>query len=90
MGNYFEQRCQDGSFDCVPSLWAALQSSPAAAGYTLSFAQGTSVNGDKDASGFPAALAAASTSDVVILALGCDSSARGRGDRVWVRRYPQL
>jgi len=79
MGNYFEQRCQDGSFDCVPSLWAALQSSPAAAGYTLSFAQGTSVNGDKDASGFPAALAAASTSDVVILALGCDSSTAQEG-----------
>ena len=74
MGNYFEQRCEGGGFECVVSLLGAL----GAAGESAAYALGCATNGG-DASGFPAALAAAAAADTVLLALGTDSGTCGEG-----------
>ena len=75
MGNYFEQRCAGGGFDCVPSLLGALQ----AAGVAAAYAQGCPTNTPNATAGFPAALAAAGGADVVLLALGMDAGTAGEG-----------
>ena len=75
MGNYFEQRCAGGGFDCVPSLLGALQ----AAGVAATYALGCPTNTPNATGGFPAALAAAGAADVVLLALGMDAATAGEG-----------
>ena len=78
MGNYFQQRCaaNPAAYDCVPTIVAALSS--ANGGAAVSFTQGVNLN-DGDTSGIPAAVAAASAADVVVLAIGMDQSVANEG-----------
>ncbi len=76
-GNYFEQVCPGGTFDCVPSLLAAVTALNGASPLTT-YTQGCAIN-DGNATGIPAAVSAAAAADVVILALGTNEAVANEG-----------
>ena len=74
-GNYYEQACSSGDLTCIPSLRTAMN----ARSCNVSYAQGCAVVGN-DASGIPAAVAAAQAADIVVLALGTNTQVAQEGN----------
>ena len=100
-GNYFEQRCADGTFNCVPTVAAGLAASNVGGTvtttkvrYVLTFllynpfpcndsiAQGCDIDDLRNLT-ISAAVAAATSADVVVLAIGLDANSAHEGsDRI--------
>ncbi|KAH3767627.1 beta-D-xylosidase 2 [Pelomyxa schiedti] len=74
LGNYYGQRCHDGSYSCMQSIFSAIQSKAASAVY----AKGCDIN-SQDTSGFQAAVNAAKSADVAVLVMGIDNSIESEG-----------
>ncbi|KAH3767619.1 beta-D-xylosidase 2 [Pelomyxa schiedti] len=74
LGNYYGQRCHDGSYSCMQSIFTAIQSKAASAVY----AKGCDIN-SQDTSGFQAAVNAAKSADVAVLVMGIDNSIESEG-----------
>ena len=78
LGNYFEQRCSGGSFDCVSSFFDGLVKYNGKNG-TVYFEQGCPVTGSAPPGAIDAAVALAKKADVVVMALGTNSNVAREG-----------
>jgi hypothetical protein len=80
MGNYFEQRCPDGTFNCVPTVAAGLAASNEGGSVTVT--QGCDID-DLSNLNISGAVAAAAASDIVVLCIGLDANSAHEGsDRI--------
>jgi beta-glucosidase-like glycosyl hydrolase len=76
LGDYYGQRCMDGSYNCVEAPVEAIQRKIGAS--NVVYERGCDIN-SSDKSGFNAAVEALNSSDVGLVFLGIDGSIEGEG-----------